>query len=188
MMFFDTNIIIFLNSIAWTNSFTYILTIIFARPLHIVILILAIYFLLFINSKNEERQNPLREFILKIKKNLFVVIAVFVALVISIILKDLFLVPRPFETIEALRPLFLYGTMDSFPSGHATVYSALATSIFIYNKKVGLFFGFGALLIGLGRIASGVHYTSDVLAGYSIGIIVPILLFYFIKPKIGRFF
>ncbi len=68
-----------------------------------------------------------------------------------------------------MKPLFLHGGMDSFPSGHATLFSALAVAIYVVHKKVGYVFMFFALIIGLSRIVAGVHFPVDILAGFAIG-------------------
>lgn len=68
--------------------------------------------------------------------------------------------------------LFNYSNEASFPSGHATFYFALATVVFLKNKKAGILFYLGAFLICLGRVFSGIHWPSDILAGAVIGVII----------------
>lgn len=80
--------------------------------------------------------------------------------------------PRPVEAV-------LYEHSYSFPSGHATIAVALygfLTYVAVrlathWSTKVKLFF-FGLIvigLLGLSRIIVGVHYLSDVWAGYLVG-------------------
>lgn len=67
----------------------------------------------------------------------------------------------------------------SFPSGHAMgsmiICGGLIFLIFRYFKSnwvkwsIGVFLGILILLIGLSRIYLGVHYPSDVIAGFSLG-------------------
>jgi undecaprenyl-diphosphatase len=69
----------------------------------------------------------------------------------------------------------------SFPSGHSLAsfcfFGALATVLTarIENKRINfvtwLIAGLMVLLIGLSRIYLGVHYTTDVVAGYAAALI-----------------
>ena len=52
------------------------------------------------------------------------------------------------------------------------------------NKKVGYFYIMGAILIGLARIASGVHFPIDIIFGYIIGIAVTLIFSLIFKLKI----
>lgn len=80
--------------------------------------------------------------------------------------------PRPAEAV-------LLESSWSFPSGHATIAVAfygfvgylLIRSAAQWKNRVNLFFLTGVLilLIGLSRIVLGVHYLSDVWAGYLVG-------------------
>lgn len=78
--------------------------------------------------------------------------------------------PRPFLTLD-IQPLFTDPAW-SFPSGHATFFFALATAMFLYDKRWGIGFYLAAGLVTLGRVAAGVHYPSDILFGALIGIAV----------------
>lgn len=91
------------------------------------------------------------------------------------LLKLYFSRPRP------LTPILHEVRGFSFPSGHAmsamTFFGLLMYLVYKYvdgavSKTVLLFFlGIFILLIGVSRIYLRVHYTSDVLAGYAMGII-----------------
>ena len=69
----------------------------------------------------------------------------------------------------------------SFPSGHATFFSALATALYFYHKRLGLWFGLGAVIIGLARIISGIHYPADILTGFGLGMLIAGLVAYWRK-------
>ncbi len=74
---------------------------------------------------------------------------------------------RPFVALS-FTPLFSE-TSWSFPSGHATFFFAIATGIYFYDKQWGRRFLLFALLISLARVAAGVHYPSDIVAGALLG-------------------
>ena len=82
---------------------------------------------------------------------------------------------RPFVRLD-LTPVFNHGNVASFPSGHASVFFALAFAIFLFNKKVGSVFLLGAALMGMARVAAGVHWPLDILAGAVVGILSALLV------------
>ena len=59
---------------------------------------------------------------------------------------------------------------SSFPSGHMALVVPLALLIWHENKKVGKWFILGAVLVGIGRIATGLHWPTDILAGIVVGV------------------
>ena len=120
----------------------------------------------------------------RIRNIFFVFSSTFFAWVVTDILKSIIGNPRPFIVFENLKPLFLHGGMDSFPSGHATFMSALAVSMYLVNKKVGIYFIIGAILVGLSRIIGGVHFPIDILFGYTIGTSVSLIFSLIFKHKI----
>ena len=140
-----------------------------------IVVILAGLFLLF-HHKILQVEEPFRVFWEKKKEILLVFSSGVLAWIIAEILKILIHVSRPFVTLPDIHNLFTE-TGYSFPSGHATFFSALAVSIFFLHKKAGYAFIFFALLIGLARIIAGVHFPIDILGGFLLGALVA----YFVK-------
>ena len=103
----------------------------------------------------------------------FVTFAVIGGTIVSTGLKMLFDRPRP--DVEAATRVFT----ASFPSGHATVSAVVYLTLGLLlaeattNRGLKLYFiGLGifmTLAVGLSRIYIGVHYPTDVIAGWSIG-------------------
>ncbi|MBI2624254.1 phosphatase PAP2 family protein [Candidatus Parcubacteria bacterium] len=82
-----------------------------------------------------------------------------------------FLIPRgrPFMASIEIVKLFNREDAPSFPSGHAAFFFGVAFSLWFANRRWGWALLAGATLVGLGRIAAGVHYPSDVFVGALVG-------------------
>lgn len=114
----------------------------------------------------------------KIKKEqvIHALISFALAWVVTDIIKRLFPTLRPFE-VNGLAPLTLIARGDgSFPSGHTASSFALATTIFLHDKRVGTGFLIAASVVGVGRILSNVHYPIDIVGGAAIGITIAYLI------------
>lgn len=96
-----------------------------------------------------------------------VITAALVAWGLAHLIKYLYPHARPtmFPGTHALLP----DNDSSFPSGHATFFSALATALYFYHKQLGLLYALGALFIGIARVMAGIHWPIDILAGYLLG-------------------
>ena len=85
--------------------------------------------------------------------------------------------PRPFVAHPAQIHLFSAHAADSgFPSDHATAAFAIAVAILLRNRVDGAIVLVFAALLAAGRVAIGVHYPTDVLAGAALGTLVAIAL------------
>ncbi len=81
-------------------------------------------------------------------------------------------------------PLIKLSNLSSFPSGHATFYFALALSVFHFSRKRGWIYIVSAVLIGIARIFVGVHFLSDVLAGFVFGAIAYLISWLIFRHQI----
>lgn len=114
----------------------------------------------------------------KIKKEQVVhaLLAFILAWVVADIIKKIFPTLRPFE-VDGSIPLTIIARGDgSFPSGHTASSFALATTIFLHDRRVGTGFLSAAGIVGLGRILGNVHYPVDILIGAALGIATSLLI------------
>jgi undecaprenyl-diphosphatase len=114
----------------------------------------------------------------KIKKEqaLHALFSAFLVFVICEMVKSLFPSLRPFQ-INGFAPLTLsVPGSSSFPSVHAAVSFAIATSIWLHNKKIGWGFAAMAMLVSLGRVLSNVHGPLDVGVGIILGVGTSLLI------------
>lgn len=119
--------------------------------------------------------------VFKKRKIIFhMLLAVLVSFTTSVIIKFFFNIPRPF-VIYGLEPIIKHAPNSSFPSNHATISFAIAATLLLYNKKIGIL----ALLVACGicvmRIAAALHYPIDVFFGAGIGTLAAILLWCILK-------
>lgn len=77
---------------------------------------------------------------------------------------------RPFVADPGSVHLFSHHAVDpGFPSDHATAAIAIAVAILLRKRAWGIAMLIAALVVSVGRVALGVHYPSDVLAGVLLG-------------------
>lgn len=90
--------------------------------------------------------------------------------------------PRPFIALTNVNQL-IQESGYSFPSGHATFFFAISAVVYNRNKKFGMALFVASFLIGLARIAAGVHYPYDILGGMILGTLVGFLSVALVKSK-----
>lgn len=114
-----------------------------------------------------------------------VVITVIIASIVNLILKNIFARPRP----DVLR--LVKETSYSFPSGHSMINAALYTIIILLILKqsnlklrkiiISLALVLLFVLIGISRVYLGVHYLGDVVAGWTLGILIAFVVYLIYK-------
>jgi undecaprenyl-diphosphatase len=167
----------FFNQFAGQGIFTDSLIMFVANVVPWILIFVTIYYFLFVRKS--------------VRKTTMLACVVFTTFLTTHFLKwVIFRHPRPFVVLPHVVQLIHISAFDSFPSGHAAVFAALATGVYLYHRRFGIIAIVSALLIGVARIAAGIHYPFDILTGYAIGFIVGIGTFRLIQSlaqKIRRF-
>ncbi|MDP3948726.1 MAG: phosphatase PAP2 family protein [bacterium] len=103
---------------------------------------------------------------------------------ITEIIRFFYYSPRPFEALrfQSLIP----ESGSSIPSGHAAFFFALATIIYFYNRRWGIWYFVFSLLISLARIFAGVHWPSDIIAGAVVGVLSGIFVHLLLKKYLQK--
>ena len=119
----------------------------------------------------------------KVRKNYALPVATTVAITFlsNLGLKTLFARERP-NILQLISESYY-----SFPSGHAMINMAFYTMVFMITKKhvdnkktkltISIICIIIPLVIGISRIYLGVHFTSDVVAGWFLGFVISIIVF-----------
>lgn len=94
---------------------------------------------------------------------------------------------RPFITL-GFSPL-ISESSSSMPSGHAAFFFALTLVIWYMNRRWGMIYFISATVVVLARVACGVHWPSDVLAGMAVGVLSAYLVHELLLPHavFGRY-
>jgi undecaprenyl-diphosphatase len=90
------------------------------------------------------------------------------ALFAADLIKDILPAARPFAALKGIEPLFQPADLAAFPSSHAAFFGGLAMFLSFRNPRTGAWYLLAAGLMAIGRIAAGVHWPLDMLAGFSL--------------------
>jgi membrane-associated phospholipid phosphatase len=95
--------------------------------------------------------------------------------------------PRPCHLAGVKSLIACPPTGDSaFPSNHATVAAGLAVVVVMLTPRLGAVALLLAALVTLSRVALGVHYPHDVIAGVLIGVVTVAMVHLNFTPWFGR--
>lgn len=91
------------------------------------------------------------------------------AFLLALIAGHLYYDTRPF-VVEHIEPLIPHAANNGFPSDHTLYAMVAATTLFIHRRKLGVFLGILAILIGVSRVMANVHYPIDIVGSIMIAI------------------
>jgi undecaprenyl-diphosphatase len=82
---------------------------------------------------------------------------------------------RPFAGRSLAAALVEHAPGRSFPSRHSACAAMMTTVALPAAPVIGLLMGLGALGLAVSRVYTGLHYPSDVLGGWIIGVVIGII-------------
>lgn len=104
-------------------------------------------------------------------------------LINDIIIKNIVMRPRPFNTSDILIPLDTPSSY-SFPSGHTAAAFAVSLILIHFLPKIpGILFVILAVLISFSRMYLGAHFPTDVMCGFLVAVVTSQLLWYLFGRK-----
>ncbi len=117
-------------------------------------------------------------------KTIEFLLSYFITFVIGLTLKQTTAIPRPFvENPQVLGLTTSIPTTYSFPSLHTALITVFAWALATVIPRLS-WLGFGtALFIAVSRIYLGVHYYSDIVAGFLIGTFIFWAIYILFNPK-----
>ena len=107
-------------------------------------------------------------------------IVLIITTLITQVVKYVVMRPRPYTELSSLILLGL-GTDPSFPSGHTSTSTAMS---WVLSKEYNWIFMLIPIFVALSRLYIGVHYPSDVMGGFLLGLGVAYLVERYINCKI----
>ena len=122
------------------------------------------------------------------KCGIMVLAALLVMLVVNnMIIKNLVARPRPCATYPEMVDLVHVPKSYSFPSGHTVSAIAVAVTILLHHKKLGIVALVMAVLMGLTRLYVFVHFPTDVYGGMIVGTAIALGVDFAQKKLIAKF-
>ena len=98
--------------------------------------------------------------------------------ILSRVVSYLYFNPRPFVSHD-FDPLIFHVADNGFPSDHMLLVSVISMIVYTFNKPIGIGLIVLSVLVGLGRVLSGVHHLLDILGSFVIAVSVVYLVHLF---------
>jgi undecaprenyl-diphosphatase len=90
--------------------------------------------------------------------------------------------PRPFVEF-GIEPILDIAAKPAFPSGHMAFIIPIVCIVWLLNRKLGIWYLAGALLMGISRVIIGAHWLTDILGGTLVGFISFAVVYYIFKKQ-----
>jgi membrane-associated phospholipid phosphatase len=173
-MSFESSIVRTLN--AWGELHTSLIRVCSNDLVYVVILLSVLWFLAKI-LKAHSVKSGWKDLVvnLLVKGTVIFAIPVGIATLISELISTIYVRQRPFVVDSHVRLLVPHGADGGMPSHHIVFMVTLIVTIYFYEKKIATLFALLTLLTGIARVAAGIHYPSDIVAGAILGTAVAYL-------------
>lgn len=112
---------------------------------------------------------------------IFLPLAYIVAQAIAVFYFD----PRPY-VVGHFTPLISHIPDNGFPSDHVLLTGAVASILFVYNKKVGTLAWIITTVVGISRVYAGIHHLTDIVGSAVIAIASMWVARKYILPQISK--
>ena len=162
----DGNIFLLFNS--WIKDVYWFKAVVFVVAKYLIFFYFAILgYLFWIKNGSPEEKHKAK------RATIFTLLALAWAFLIDQVINLVFVRVRPFIAYkDYVKQLSVTVDASSFPSSHSIFVFAIATSLYLAGyKPLGIVLFILAIFIGFARVAAGVHYPSDILAGAFFGIL-----------------
>ncbi len=121
------------------------------------------------------------------QKNIFVLSVIYLPLayILAQIVAYFYFDPRPF-VVGHFQPLIPHAADNGFPSDHMLLSGAIASILFVYNKKIGAVSWGIAFFVGLSRVGAGLHHWTDIIGSGLIAVLVMAFVKIYIFPRVVK--
>ncbi|MCX6811208.1 MAG: phosphatase PAP2 family protein [Candidatus Berkelbacteria bacterium] len=160
----DYSIFLFFNNLAKDSFWIKLLVFICAKYL-IFFFFLIIAYMWWLNKPNKKEEHKSKRAVI------YTMLSLAWAFLIDQLINLVFIRNRPYISHQDVKQLSVTVDPTSFPSAHSIFVFAIAASFYFTGyRRLGIFLSVLAAIVGLSRIAAGVHYPSDIIAGSIFGI------------------
>ncbi len=102
-------------------------------------------------------------------------IPVGITTILSEVISKIYMRPRPFTAMSDIQLLVPHAADGGFPSHHMAFMTAIGISIFLRHRIAGFVLLALTIFCGFGRVAAGIHYPTDIVAGFALAVAVTVL-------------
>ena len=112
-----------------------------------------------------------------IRMPLVVMVSAAIAVGVAAMIGLFYFVPRPFVA-EHFTPLVHHAADASFPSDHLAVLGAVCGSTWFAARRLSFATGVVSTAVAIARVYAGLHWVTDVVAGFGLGLAYGVLVWY----------